>query len=389
MSWKRYVQTLLATALLSALLLYAWILLVDPYDDVWFSPPLVREPVSKNQRFSYPAIARNPRFDSLIVGTSSVRLLSPAELDPLLGASFANLAMDAATPYEQAQMLALFVRHHPRVRYAFLGIDDHAWCDPSRVYKQFTERPFPAWMYDEDKWNDLLYLFNSASVDQAWRQFQNLLGLREPRFGRDGYSVFVPPESAYDLDKVRRGIYGGVSPVVKAAVEPPYQPTADDLAGWVFPNIPGLGEMLAMLPEETTKVLIFPPYHQYRMPVPGTEQDAMYAACKDRVMRTASRFPNTLVMDFMIRSSVTLEDTNYWDPEHYRVGVASLIAESVVGALRNDTADSGLYRILARTGGSVAPGGPAKREVTVLESGVDRGSPANRDVRASAGPPRE
>lgn len=77
MNWNLYLRTILFTTLLSVLVAYAWILLVDPYDNVWFSPPLEREPVSKNQRFTYPALARNQRFDSLILGTSSIRLLNP------------------------------------------------------------------------------------------------------------------------------------------------------------------------------------------------------------------------------------------------------------------------------------------------------------------------
>lgn len=351
MSWKKYVQTLLAMTLLCASLLYLWILLVDPYGVVWFSPPFEREPVSRNQRFSYPAIARNPAYDSVIVGTSSVRLLSPAELNPKLDASFANLAMNAATPHEQSQILSLFARHHPRVRYAFLGIDDHYWCDPSQVSKRFTDRPFPAWMYDDNRWNDLVYLFNSSTAKQAWRQFRNLLGLRRPKRGVDGYSVFVPPESKYDIDRVRPGLYQDASPRIAPAVDPPYRPTQDDLAAWVFPNISMLGKMLGMIPPTTPKVLILPPYHQHRLPVPGSRRDAMYNACKAEVVRTASRYPNTLVLDFMLRSPVTLNDASYWDPEHYRVGVASILTESIVDAMTNESDDELIYRVLARTSG--------------------------------------
>lgn len=185
-----------------------------------FHPPFEREPVSKNQRFSYPALARKPRFDSLIVGTSSVRLLRPGQLDPLLKASFVNLAMDSAMPYEQAQIFSLFVRHHPRIRYALLGVDDNLWCRFDAA-PQFTHRPFPPWMYDENRWNDLLYLCNSATVEQARRQFLNLIGETKSRQGGDGYSVFVPSESKYDLEKVRNLIYEGEKREVKPAIDPP------------------------------------------------------------------------------------------------------------------------------------------------------------------------
>jgi len=350
MSWPAYLRTLLGTTLLSALVTYAWILLVDPYDNVWFSPSLEREPVSRNQRFSYPALARNPRFDSLILGTSSVRLLSPRELDPLLDASFVNLAMNAATPYEQSRILALFLRHHPETRYALHGVDD-LWCNPTDHHNRLTERPFPEWMYDENRWNDLLYLFNAGTLEQAWSQFRNFLGLRSPRHGGDGYTVFVPPESQYDLKKVQAKIYGDRQSHVKPAVEPAQRITREQRSGWTFPNLVLLREMLLSMPEKTTKALILPPYHQFRLPAPGSTVAAQYEECKVRIVRIAEEVPNTTLIDFMYRSPITLQDENYWDPEHYRVRIATLVGESIVGALKAHSEREGLYRILVRPGG--------------------------------------
>jgi hypothetical protein len=356
MSWTGYLRTLLLTTLISVVTAFAWILLVDPYDNVWFSPPWEREPISKNQRYSYPALARNPRFDSLILGTSSIRLLSPGELNPLLDASFANLAMNAATPYEQSRILELFVRHHPSIRYAFLGVDDF-WCNPDRPSDRYAQWPFPEWMYDENRWNDLLYLFNGATLEQTWRQFRNLLGLRKPTQGSDGYTVFVPPDSEYDLEKVRSNIYGDAEPHLKPTAEPPWREPPEGPPGWDFPNLPVLQSMLESLPVETVKVLILPPYHQMHLPAPESVVDAQIQACKTRVVEIARRVPNTTLIDFMFRSEIALNDENYWDPAHYRVGIATLIGESVVDALETGREREGLYRILLRPGGPDEPGG--------------------------------
>ena len=98
MGWRRYWVLALGAAGGLAVVLYALVLVVDPFDSVWFSPPFDREPVSQNQRYSYPALARKARFDSAVFGTSSTRLLKPEALDAALGASFVNLSMNAATP---------------------------------------------------------------------------------------------------------------------------------------------------------------------------------------------------------------------------------------------------------------------------------------------------
>ena len=346
MNWTTFVKTLLTSTFLGVAVIYAWILLVDPYDDVWFSPPFEREPVSKNQRFSYPAIARNPRFDSLVVGTSSVRLLQPSRLDPQLGAVFANLAMNSATPYEQSQILELFARHHPTIRYALFGVDETTYCDPHAPYSQVTDRPFPPWMYDENRFNDLLYLFNAAAVEMAWRQFRNMLGLRKPRFGRDGYANFLPPESKYDLEKARAILYSGLEPHVKPAVVPEEHITAEESAGWTFPNLAVLAGMLRTVPPETRKVVILPPYPHFRLPAPGSKQAAVIEECKVRIAHLAETIPNSVVIDFWQRSRITLNDENYWDSGHYKVSITPIFEEAIVSAVLNGRAEAGFYDVM-------------------------------------------
>ena len=76
-----------------------------------------------NQRFMYPQIVRSRRYDSAVIGTSTVRLLDPRQLDALFGGHFANLAMNAATPWEQTQIAGLFLRETAQPRTLIFGID--------------------------------------------------------------------------------------------------------------------------------------------------------------------------------------------------------------------------------------------------------------------------
>jgi len=99
MTWSTFLRWLLGASSVLAMLLYAFILLLDPYEVVPFAPSLARAPVSTNQRFSYPALARDASFDSAVIGTSTMRLLDPEYLDALTGARFVNLAMNSATAH--------------------------------------------------------------------------------------------------------------------------------------------------------------------------------------------------------------------------------------------------------------------------------------------------
>ncbi|MDQ2802600.1 MAG: hypothetical protein M3Y41_07915, partial [Pseudomonadota bacterium] len=104
-------------------MLYAFLVLVDPFDTLPLSPSATRWPVATNARFSFPALARSARFDSVVIGTSTSRLLRPVALDPAFDAHFANLAVNDATVFEQARLLDVFRRAHQMPRVVALGLD--------------------------------------------------------------------------------------------------------------------------------------------------------------------------------------------------------------------------------------------------------------------------
>ena len=87
------------------------------------------------------------------------------------------------------------------------------------------------------------------------------------------------------------------------------------------------------------------------MPAPGAIAAAQHVECKTRMTHLAAAVPNTTLIDFMFRSPITQEDENYWDPEHYHVGIATLIGESVVDAIKPGGEREGVNRILLRPGG--------------------------------------
>ena len=349
MRWRGFWRTTIGTAAGLGAVIYALLLVIDPYDTVFFSPPFDRAPVTTNQRFSFPALARNRRFDSAVIGTSTARLLDPARLNADLGGSFVNLSMNSGTAYEQSQIFKVFSRHHPRPRTVVFGIDIE-WCKVDETYKKFTPRPFPPWMYDDDRWNDMLHLFNLPALEEMARQFAYLTGLRAQKYGKDGYTDFLPPAGSYDLERARRNLYDGQPPHRKAPVAEPFDPAPEVRAAWPFATHPLMAEMLDALPDETVKVLMFVPYHHFHQPAPGSRQDAYWAECKRRLTKLAAGFPNTHVLDFMIRSEITLRDRNYWDPLHFDRTIASRVIALIARAVETRRGGDGLYRYLTPDG---------------------------------------
>ena len=298
-------------------MVYGFVALVDPWGVLPLSPTLPRAPISTNARFSFPALARSAMFDSAIIGTSTSRMLRPAVRDPALGARFANLAMNSATAWEQARLLALFARHHAAPRAVLVGLDA-AWCE--RVAPQDSGRPFPAWMYDGSPWRGYREIATLYAVQEAANQFAVVTGLKRRRYGPDGYTSFLPDDNRYDPARVA-AIFTQWGDARNEAVVPV-----------ALPALPLLAAGLAALPPATEKLLVFMPSEIGQHGAPGSDAAALLAACKAAVVDVARVTAGALVVDFQIDSPITRARDNYWDPLHYRITIADRIMADLAAA---------------------------------------------------------
>jgi hypothetical protein len=320
--WRRFFVVLLSVGGGLVALLYAFVVVIDPWGSLPLSPSLPRVPISSNARFSFPALARAQRFDAAVFGTSTARLIRPVDLDPAFYAHFVNLAMNSATPWEQTQLLTVFLRSHPSPKAIIIDMDA-AWCGPTN--ERLTPRPFPEWMYQSDRWPGYLQVFTPYAVQEAANQLMVMLHLKQQRYGSDGYTSFVPPDSAYDPARVDQA-FARWAPIDETPVA----------AGEVqaFPALPLLAQALAAIPAETKIVLLFPPINIEQQGHPGSHAAHRWAACKDQVTALAAH--HAMVLDMLIPSEITLDRGNYWDPLHYRVGVARRIAALLGGDIGTD-----------------------------------------------------
>jgi len=346
-AWRRFFRLAAGTALVCVAVIYAFVVLVDPFNTLPLSPPAKRWPVATDARFAFPALARSTRFNSAIFGTSTSRLLRPAVLDPLFDARFANLSMNSATVYEQTELMDVFRRAHPAPRVVMVGLDV-VWCVTGDTYQKLTDNPFPPWMYRDDRWVGYLHMFDLYSVQEAGQLFGILIGIKRPVYGRDGYTRFVPPNAEYDAARAAAHLR-------EREDEPEVPPGArrGPPADWRYPALETLRAELAKFPATTRKVLFFVPYNHVLFSPEGSQGAEVWNECKRRVAAIAADTPRTLVVDFMVPSSITMTDTNYWDALHYRTGIADRLARDLGAAARG--IGSGDDRLLGATGGSSEP----------------------------------
>lgn len=338
-AWIAWSRWFLLAALVFAGLLFAFVAALDPFGMRVQAGQSARPIMDINQRYMYPQLVRSGAFDAAVVGSSTMRLIDPQALSRDLGARFVNLAMNAATPWEQTQTARLFREHTPAPRWLIWGLDTN-WCeaDATDPAKRLTPRPVPAWFSREVRWFDWLKLMNLTNLEIASRLFAHRLGLGPERIRGDGYEVFTPPEASYDLARARGHIYennGGVP--LDLSPLPPMPVTPAERAGWRFPALGWLDEALAAYPKSTRLMLVMPPSHVAAFPREGSVAGQRYAACKAGIAAAARRYGATMV-DYAHASPVTTQDANYWDNLHFRLPIAQRVEEELVGVAKGDAA---------------------------------------------------
>lgn len=215
-----------------------------------------------------------------------------------------------------------------------LGLDE-PWCSLEQHTERYTFREFPEWLYDSDPLNDYLHLFNGKTLEQAARMVQLWTGMREPRYGRDGYRNFLPGPSHYDLARARELIYGPAGVREREPAATPVTVPPAERAAWRIPGIALLRDLLAQIPDDTRVLLFFVPYHVFHQPLPGTHAHTRWVECRERVVAAARARAGTRVIDFMIESPLTSHDEHYWDPLHYNTTVADRVDAALTAALHD------------------------------------------------------
>lgn len=332
--WRRFALRFAGVAAAAAALAAGFIALADPYG-LRAAPGRPPGPLMDlNQRWMYPQVVRSGAYDAALFGTSTARLLDPRDLDAAFGARFANLAMNAATPWEQVQLAELFLRTG-RPKALILSIDS-TWCEADADAKRLTFRAFPPWLYGDAPWRGYAEQFDLRSLEIAGRvALHRLAPARIPeRVRGDGFEVFVPPDATYDAARAAAHIHGG-----RTDDSPPSGPIDTPALAW-------LDGLLARAPREALRIVAFMPVHVAAQGRPGTAPAERDRVCKTRAAETARRRGATTV-DFRIPSPVTTRDENYWDALHYRLPIGARVVEGLKRAVETGRDDpDGFYTVV-------------------------------------------
>jgi hypothetical protein len=321
--WRRYLIPAVSVIAIGVVLPYLFILAVDPYG----VSPIRLVPsdhiVRAQRRLIVPQIARDARFDSFLVGTSTINAIDPEWMEAELGGRFANLSVHGATPYEQMRVLALALRHVPAAKTIVLGLD-RAWCSESEPIRYHSEIKLPEWLYDDDQAAQLLVLLNWYTLDLAKRKLMLALGGSNDRTAPNGYHDDLPPDGNWTPDRIRS----------LAASMKPERPARIDFiqADTVFPPLTLLQHTLAATPTGTRVLAVLMPSFNVAGAANEIEANTL-ESCKRQVAGTVARAGGVTV-DFMRPSPWTSEPERYWDFVHFRQSISRALPGQLGRAIR-------------------------------------------------------
>ena len=176
---RRFVLSVLATAFVLALAVIAFNAWVDPFQQYRKAGPFPARFYPAWQRYENPGLARHYDYDRIVTGSSRTENLLPAYFDKAFGGRTINLSVSAQTAYDAAQLLRVALATG-KARHVVMNLDYNSFSGaPGR--SGFTE-PFPTYLYDEARWNDLPYVLGIGTLRKS---LETTFGLRWTRFNRN------------------------------------------------------------------------------------------------------------------------------------------------------------------------------------------------------------
>ncbi|WP_227394422.1 hypothetical protein [Jeotgalibacillus aurantiacus] len=265
-------------------------------------------------------------YETLITATSMGRNFRESYVDEVLKTNTLNGSLASSYAKEQSMVTQFALQEQENVEQVIWELNYYSFAeDPDKVLDSAT--PFPTYMYDENKINDIRYLFNSYNVQLTQDNLEANLNGSEIR--RDVEPLYK---------------FGQVAP----------EETTDRIERWL-----GAAEPLEELPENQTKEMMiksfkenvvtvleenpdttftffyapYPVYNHYRFYQIHPEYLKERLAFKEEVFEILSEYDNAELYDFQDDREITFDIGNYMgDAVHYY----EFVNEHIIDTIANE-----------------------------------------------------
>jgi len=314
-AWGRWLLAFLGAIAFGSAVIFALVLAVDPYDSGRVGILRIRGVDDASPRTANASRARDPQFDSAVIGNSTGQLLKPAELSALTSLNFVQLTVPGTGPREQLAIMDFFVRQHARPG-ALVIVTDSSWCqrDPALP----LQHPFPFWLYGESSLEYVGRLFSTRALRLGSRRLMVAFGMR-PRSAPDGYWDYEA-QGPRDFQPV-------IGPGDNSGPAPPQ-------VSQYFPAIELLDGTIKRLPLDVPVVLVVPPSYYAVLPAPGTRAAAEEQACASALAKLVAGRPHSNFLYYRIANALTHDRANFMDFGHYRAIIARRVEQGIADSIR-------------------------------------------------------
>jgi hypothetical protein len=279
-----------------------------------------REVPNLGERELMVSRARDPSFNSAIIGNSTSIPMQPEILNKLTDRKFVSLSISGSGAPVALSVVRFFLRYHVSDQTLILALDD-TWC---RGAQDMAEgRPFPFWLYG----NDLDYLaglYANASFEMLHLAFYGKPGGLRP----DGYHPYDEAFIGHHYDNVD---------ATAARMDRLIRPTESNRPR-PFTSVPLvlLGELIAAKPVATF-VLFWTPRYISIIPQPNTPAAEADAACKQQSGALAEKYANVRLVNWASDRPENRDPANFYEANHYRNELALTIQRDIAQALESNS----------------------------------------------------
>jgi len=158
---KSFVKITLIMIATLLILIGSIVIFVDPLFH-FHKPISFFQYIIDDERYQNDGILKNFDYDAIITGTSYTENFKTSELDELFGTNAVKVPAFGSTFYELNQRLQTAFKHNKNIKLVVRSLDPRFLENKDK--KAFANEDYPEYLYDENPFNDVEYVFNKEII---------------------------------------------------------------------------------------------------------------------------------------------------------------------------------------------------------------------------------
>ena len=302
--------------------------IVDPLQfyrqATWYTPIF-----SQEQRFQNAGLARNWEYDTIILGTSMTENFVPSQVDAVFGegTKTLKLSISGSSLYEERLAGEVALRTG-QVKRIIWGLDYASFRGGKELLHE-EYGPYPIYLYDQNIWNDVQYLYNISTLEDSLRVLKRkLTNTEQPAIRLDLLNNW---QQKYNYAFNLKYVYEHYKQAKEADIKAVQEGETDSLAAAQESFDHNVLRIVREHPEVEYH-FFYPPYSILRFQLWYEYQPVRFynqMEIKIYIYEQLSAYPNVHIHDFQSEAEITHRLEYYKDVSHYSQAINQYMIEQM------------------------------------------------------------